>query len=102
MRQLHRLLRLRLRDAVRRTFIKGHGDVDAEPLLNVDRSLGREKVRGAVDVRTELDALFAQLPNRREGEHLKPSRIRKDGAIPRHEFMYAAQLLDQVDAGAEH
>src|SRR5438105_15486460 len=102
MRQLHRLLRFLARDAVRRTFIESHGDVDAESLLNIDRALRRKKMRRAVDVRTKLDTVFAEFANGRERENLKAAGIRKNSAIPRHEFVNSAQLLDDVDARAKH
>jgi len=102
MRQLHRLLGLIMRDAVRRTLIKRHRDINAEPRLNVDRCFRRKKMRRPVDVRSELDPFFAQLTNRRERENLKPAGVGEHGAIPRHELVHAAKLLDQIDAGAQH
>ena len=102
MRQLHRFLRRFMRDAVGRTLVEGHGDVDAEALLDVDGALGGEEMCGAVDVRTKLDAFLAQLANRREREDLIAAGVTQDCAIPRHELVDAAELLDQLHARSQH
>ncbi len=50
----------------------------------------------------ELHALLPHLADRREREDLKSARIRQDGAVPSHEAVHAAELLEQVDPRPEH
>src|SRR5438876_823280 len=44
----------------------------------------------------EQDALFGDLANAGEAEHLESARIGEDGARPGHEFVQSAELPDQL------
>ena len=64
--------------------------------------LGREAVRGAVDVALEGDAVvvdLALLSARRED--LEAARVGQDRAVPVHEGVQAAHLGDQLVAGPQ-
>ena len=52
-------------------------------------------------MRAERHAVAGDFPQIAEAEHLKSAAVRQDCAIPRHEFMQAAELPDQVVAGAQ-
>jgi len=69
--------------------------------LNVDGVLGGEEVRTPVEVRAELNAVVSDFAERAEGEDLKASGVREDGARPTDEAMQAAHAADGFVAGAE-
>ena len=75
---------------VRRAVVEGHDDVRAELMLDVDGELRREKVRGAVDVGLEGDAVVGDLAQVAEAEHLKAAGVGEHRAIPRDKT-YAAR-----------
>lgn len=83
------------------TFVKRHDDVRAEILLNLNRFLGGEAMRRAVDVTLEGHAIFVDLAGLRERKDLKATRIRQHGAMPLHEVMQAAHITDQFIAGTQ-
>ena len=49
-------------------------------------------------MRAKRHSFFADLAQIGETENLKPARIRKDGAIPRHEPMHPAHSANRLDA----
>jgi len=69
--------------------------------LNVDGVLGGEEVRTPVEVRAELNAVVSDFAERAEGEDLKASGVREDGARPTDEAMQAAHAADGFVAGEE-
>ena len=85
-----------MRGRVGEAFVQHHHDVAAERELNVDRALGSEKVRIAVQMRTEEHAFVRDLAERVETEDLEPARIGKDGTRPRHELMKPAESFDTL------
>ena len=61
----------------------------------------REHVRIAVQVRLEVHALFADLPQAAQAENLKAAGIGQDRARPRHEPMQSAQPLNRLMPGPQ-
>ena len=49
----------------------------------------------------EIDSLLFNLPQAGQGEDLKAAGIRQDWAVPGHEFMQAALVVDQAVAGPQ-
>ena len=54
-----------------------------------------------IDVGVKINALFFNLPQSRQGKHLKSAGIREDRAIPVHKFVQTAKLSDQLVAGTD-
>ena len=50
-----------------------------------------------VDVATELAALFAQLADTRQREHLEAAGVGEDGAVPRVELVQSSSLVKNVE-----
>ncbi len=101
-RPAHGLLELRARHARRRADVEAHGDVGAEPLLDPRRELRREALGRAVVDGAEGDAVVVVGEQRvAEREDLEPARVGQDRPVPRHERVQAAELGDDVLAGAE-
>src|SRR6185295_12148138 len=75
-------------------FVEHHNNVRAERSLNLHRSLRREDVARAVQVRLKLDAFFAQLSQVAEAEDLIAAAIGQDRTFPGSERVQAAQLVN--------
>src|SRR5688572_33350348 len=75
---LARVTRGRLVGLPGNDVIELHDHVRAEVALDLHHELGREKSLRAIDVTLELDAVFAERPELREGKDLKPARIGED------------------------
>ncbi len=84
----------------RRAHVEHHLDVGPEPLLHVDRDLGREPVRRAVVDALERHPVVVDL--RVEREHLEPARIGERQAVPPGEAAEAAEPFDEVGARSQH
>ena len=55
----------------------------------------------AIEMRTKRDAVVGHFAEIAQAEDLKAARIGEDRVRPRHEFMQAAHLADQLMAGPE-
>src|SRR5205823_3220815 len=84
----------------RQALIEDHRDVCAEPPLDLHGALGREPHLASVHVVPERDAVVVDGPRTSEREDLEAAGIREDRALPAHEAVQAAGLLDDVLAGA--
>ena len=83
-------------------FVELHRDVGAEQRLDLDRALGRELDRRAVEVRAEGHALVLDLAQLRQRHHLEAAGIGEDRPRPVHEPMQAAERRDALGAGPQH
>ena len=99
--QLASSRRLVARGRIRRAFVEHHHDVGIEHALDLHRDLGREEQLVAVDRRRESDAVFADLAQRAEAEHLEAARIGENRPLPAHEAVQPAVRRDDVDARAQ-
>lgn len=77
---------------MRRAFVEAHRDIAVEQTLNLDGSLGRQMMFAAVPVRTECDAVFGHLAQRRQRHDLIATGIRHDRPGPVHEGVQPANL----------
>ena len=75
-------LDLLARGGQRDAFVELHLDVGAEQALDLDGALGRQQVRGAVDVRLEGDALVGDLAQLGEAHDLEAAGVGEDRAGP--------------------
>ena len=99
--QVHRLLGARAIGGMLGALVEGHDDVGAEGDLDLHRLLGREDVRGAVEMRAKRDAFFADLAQLAEAEDLESAGVGEHGAIPRHEAVESAKLADVLVSGPQ-
>jgi hypothetical protein len=86
---------------LRVAFVQDHRDVGPELRLNVDGTLGRQHVGGAVEMRSKRHALFRHLAHRREAEDLVPSAVGQDGMRPTDECMESAGTRNERRAGTK-
>ena len=84
-----------------RTFVKGHDDIRAQILLDLDGFFGCEAVRGAVDVTLEGDTFVVNFAGLSKREDLETARIGQHGIWPLHELMQATQIGNQFIAGTK-
>ncbi len=82
-------------------LVESHANVGAESDLHIDGMLGGEKVRTAVEVRAEADAVVGDFAQRVEGEDLEAAGVSEHGARPTDEAMQAAHAADGFVAGAQ-
>ncbi len=68
------------------TLVKGHDDIRAEVLLDLDGAFRCEAVARAVDVRFESDAILIDLARFGERKDLETARVGQHGSGPLHEF----------------
>ena len=85
---------------VRRALVERHDDVGAERVLDLDRALGRELDRRAVDLALEAHAAVGDL-GLRQREHLEAAAVGEDRAVPAHERVQAAELRHELLAGPQ-
>ena len=97
----HGLARVLVADRILRTLVERHENVAAKGELDVHGGFRREGVRIAIEVRSEHHALFGDLSDPRQAEHLESTGIGEDGARPGHEAVQAAQPPDQLVAGTK-
>ena len=70
--------------------------------LHVHGILGRQVHLVAIDGRTEAHALFRDLAQLGQAEHLEATRVGEDGALPVHEPVQSAMRADHFRARAQH
>src|SRR5712675_2310900 len=83
---------------MRQAFVERHRDIRSEPGLNVDGLLRRQKMRGAVEMRSKLHAVLGDRAPGGEAEHLIAATVGEDGPRPSDERVKAAAPSDQVVA----
>src|SRR5947207_15221794 len=83
---------------MRQAFIEHLRDIRSEPGLKVDGLLRSQKMRGAVEMRSKLHAVFGDRAPGGEAEHLIPATVGEDGPEPSDERVKAAAPRDQVVA----
>ena len=83
------------------THVKGHHDIGTQRVLNIHAHLRRDEPLAAIQMALEMHALFLDLADTGEGEHLKPAAVGKHGLVPGHELMQAARFPDQILTGAQ-
>ena len=93
--------RLVARGGIGEALVEHHGDVRAEPRLDVDGALGRQQMPGAVEVRLELGAFLGDHAPLGEAEDLEAAAVGQDRPVPADEAVQAAAPRDQLVAGAE-
>ena len=75
---------------------------EAETTLHVSDELGREASRLPVVHGAERNAVVVDLEDRvAEREDLEAARVGEDRAVPGHETVQAAELLDHLGPGTE-
>ena len=74
-------------------LIKGNGDVGAERLLHLNRTLRRKEVHGTIEMTAELRTLLVDAHQRPKGDNLKSTRIGEDRSIPLHELVKTTEAL---------
>ena len=82
-------------------LVKSHADVGAEGDLNIDGMLGSKRVRTAVEVGAEADAVIGDFAERVERKDLEAAGVGEQGARPAHEAVQAAHAADGLVAGAQ-
>src|SRR5258705_5368123 len=97
----HRLSRIFMTDRILRAFVERHEDITAQRELDIDRRLRGKYMRVAIEMGVENDAIFGDLTNPRQAEHLESTRVSEDGSRPGHKAMQSAKLTNQLMAGAE-
>ena len=83
-----------------RAFVKGHGDGGTQVGLDLHALLRPHKNLAAVDVGVKIDPFLLDLSQTGQGKHLKAAGVRQDRPVPVHEPVQAAELPDQLVAGA--
>eukprot|EP00187_Rhodella_violacea_P007535 CAMPEP_0174907946 /NCGR_PEP_ID=MMETSP0167-20121228/62741_1 /TAXON_ID=38298 /ORGANISM="Rhodella maculata, Strain CCMP736" /LENGTH=424 /DNA_ID=CAMNT_0016151543 /DNA_START=353 /DNA_END=1624 /DNA_ORIENTATION=+ len=78
--------------------VEGHDDVGADLVLDLDGFFRGEEDFGAVDDGLEADAFLGHLGEINQGHHLEAARVGEHGAVPLHEVVNAAELLQHVAA----
>ena len=81
-------------------LVKGHGNIRAQIGLDAHAFLRPHKNVPPVHMGIEADALLLDLPQLGQGKDLEAATVGEDGAVPVHELVQAAHLLDQRVAGA--
>src|ERR1035437_7740468 len=100
-RHLHRRLGARVLRRMFGALVELHDDVGAKADLGGDGALRTEEMRGAVEVRAERHAVFRDLAQIAEAEHLKAAGVSEDGMVPRHELLHPAELTNHLDTGPQ-
>src|SRR5262249_18637291 len=77
-------------------------DVRPELLLNRDRALGGKQVRGAIEMRLKLGAVFRDDSPAGEAVDLEPSAVGENRSMPGGESMQPAQPSNDFRARAQH
>ena len=94
--QLSGLLGIITFAGIRRTLIKGHGDVRAESGLDLHALFRSQEGGGAVEVVLKVDSLLGNSPGFGKRPHLETSRIGQDGAVPGAEAMKSTHFPEDV------
>lgn len=86
---------------MRRTFIKSHDDIRIQISLDLHRALRPDERRSAVQVVLKMYALFGDLPQPGQREHLETPAVGKYWPPPPHEFVQPALPGDQLLPGTD-
>ena len=86
---------------MREALVEHHRDVRSEPRLDVGGALRRQRVRRAVEMRSEVCAVLVDRPPRRQTEHLVAAAVGEDRTIPADKAMEPAAARDQLVAGTQ-
>ena len=100
-RAVHRRLGAVVVAGIGRAFVKGHGDIRAQRLLNLHVVFRGDEALAAVQMRTELHALLLDLAHLGERKHLKSAAVGQNRLVPVHELMQSAQLPNDFMAGSQ-
>ncbi|CRM95883.1 hypothetical protein [Pseudomonas sp. 22 E 5] len=100
-RQLHGNPRHVLVSRVRRAFVKDHHNVGTQVPLHLHRLFRPHEYFGAIYRRGEGHALLLDLAHGAQAEHLEAAGIGEDRALPFHEVVQVAVLLDHFRARAQ-
>ena len=100
-RALHALPRVLVAHRVLGALVEHHLDVAAVGQLHVHDGFRREGVAVAVQVGIEHHAVFVDLAQSAQAEHLKAARIGEDRIGPGHELVQSAHLPDGLVSGTQ-
>ena len=100
--QIRRVLGLVRRRGERRAFVKGHGDVRIQRMLDLHGPFGGQMVLAAVQMGLEGDTAFIDGAQLGQTHHLKAAGIGQDRPRPVHEAMQPAQPFHPFRAGPQH
>src|SRR5438132_9941932 len=89
-RAFHRLLRLELSGGISKTVVKHHHDVGAETFLDFDCGLRTEEMTASIEMRLELDAIVADVPELTQTENLIAAAVGENRPVPSHELVKTA------------
>ena len=90
---VHRILHIGFLCQCRRTFIKCHGNGRCQIGLDPHTFLRSHKNLMSVDMGTEGNAFFPDLPHACQGKHLKSAGICQNRFVPGHELVQSSHLL---------
>ena len=82
-------------------LVEAHDDVGADAVLVGDGGLRGKEVLAAVDVGPEGNAGVVDASEGSHAEGLVPAAVGEDGAVPTHESVQAAGVVDALDTGAK-
>ena len=83
------------------TLVKGHGNGGAEVCLDLHALFRPHENAVAVQMRRKRHALFGDLAQLGQTEHLKSAAVGQDGAVPAGKFVQAAHIGHQLIAGTQ-
>ena len=81
---------------MRDTLVKGHDDVGAKGVFDFHDGFRCEKMLGTVEMGAEKHALFCDLAQIAEAEHLEAAAVGEDRTIPVHEAVETAELTNKL------
>ena len=71
-------------------------------MLHLHRPFWREQYLVAVNRRTKCHAFLAKFAHLGQRKDLEPTRVRKNGSGPVHEFVQSTMVPNDVRAGTQH
>src|SRR2546427_7451249 len=95
------MLRIEVGSRVGEAIIQNHHDVRAKRDLNINRELGAQEMRAAVEMRLEPDAVFTDIAQRTQAEDLKSAAVGEDRPVPSHEPVEPAQTRHRLLSGPQ-
>ena len=98
---LQTLLRIHKVALSGRTLIESHHDVGTDDAFCIHHVLWSEEMLAAIDVGTELAALFSELADSGKREYLEAAAVGEDRAVPAVELMQSACRLDDFESRAQ-
>src|SRR6185503_3118685 len=81
--------------------VEHHADVHAEISLGVHRTLRRQRVLAAVEVRTKRRTALIEPYLRCQAEELVSTAVRENGPVPAHEAVETPELLNCFGARSQ-